>query len=174
MPNSIQTIVVSSVLLFSATSCVAQTGSQAQADQEAEEILAEWLGEPSISTEMMRQYRALARRDCNEGQGMTGYEFGACRAVELALAEEELAAAERAYEAGIDRLSDYVSEPDATYLEGRWRSVWQYGQRHWRQTRDADCVGLGISAGGGSGTGASVTKCRTDRTLERAAQVRAM
>lgn len=171
-------VLLLTVLVLSAPSCSAQTAGPGRADPAselaAEAIITEWLGDRTTSPQLVAQYRTLAQRGCNQGQGMSGVEYGNCAAVILALAEEDLAAAAREYEARIDRLSDYVGEPNATHLEGEWRTLWTYSQRHWRESRDADCVSIGISAGGGSGTGIGIMQCMAERTRERTQQVRGM
>ena len=162
------------LLLALVLSVTASACAQDPESDEARRGIAEWLGEEGDRSESLARFYDLARVGCNEGRDMSGTESGECQSARLALAEAEPSDAARAYETKIDEYSVYFDEGCRDQLEGEWRSVWTYGQRRWREGRDADRVAVRFSYQGGSGSGAGMTQCRADRTFERAAQVRAM
>lgn len=163
---------VALLALLLASCARAQSPSADEGRRVVDELVASY--EPATPAEI-RTYESAARRGCDGGQDMAGYEYVACQGVRLALAETELAAAARRREAGIRAASqDYpLAEGRQAYAE-RWLAIWAHAQRQWRELRDAECASEIFEYVGGSGANAGYDQCRADRTFERAVQVHAM
>ena len=153
------------VALALASNARAQSPSEQAGRRIVEEAVVELAG-PAL----VRQHERAARRGCDGGEGMSGYEYVDCLTVQLTLAERALTAASVRHEASITEMSaGYpVASGRVAYRE-RWRSVWAHAQRQWRASRDADCAESVFAYQGGSGATAERVSCLATRTYERAA-----